>query len=408
MKKRMLGNERGLGLLAAVTLLTILALSIGVLAPAVYEVTVADKMTNTGNDLQALKVAVTGNPNLVVNGGRSDFGYVGTMGNPPSQLSNLWLQGSQLGYGFNTTVKVGAGWVGPYVPSAFVEDLLALDKDRFGNPFIFTSTPFTRSSDGQTVAIRIQSSGPDGIANTADDQIEDILQGEVYSTVTGTLKQGTTPVKFAGVALNYPSNGAIASTSATTNTNGIFTFNNVSFGFRSISVSPLLLYKDGTITTPDGNTSLQFTLTNAATNDVTVTSLNVNWDTSAQGNAYYEQILFAGKKVFDYTKTPYNGNPGNNTRAPLGQTIYFQNDNGTPQPVTVTGSHKPNQAIPIRVDQQFETTPDLLISSLGQSVTVKLVKFNTAQTGGGTGKIVSGFTFTVTLSDGSVNTITAP
>ena len=107
--------------------------------------------------------------------------------------------------------------------------------------------------------------------------------------------------------------------------------------------------------------------------------------------------------MFDYTKTPYNG-----TRAANGQTITFRKDDGATQSVTVKGSGKPTQVIPIRVDQTLEVTPNLAISSLGQSVTVKLAKFANAPTGNGSNVNPSGVTFTITFSDGSVNVVTAP
>jgi hypothetical protein len=402
-----LRNDKGMGLIMAVTLLAVFALSIGLLAPALYEVTVSDKTLNTRNDLQAIKVAIVGNPDIVDSVGRSDFGYVGTMGNPPSQLSDLWLAGSQPAYTFKTAVQTGAGWTGPYLPTSFAEDLLALSNDRFGNPFTLTTVPFTRSSDGQTVAARIQGAGPDGILNTADDQIQDILNSEVYATVTGTLVQGNAPVPFAGVALNYPSNGTFTSTPVTTDMNGIFTFNHVSFGFRSVRVSPLLLYKSGSVN--DGGNSLQFTVTNAGTNDVTITSITPTWN---QGTGYYEKIIFAGSTVFDYRNdtTPYLTNPLRNSRAQMGQTIYFQTTGGAAQPIIVKGSHKVNQSVPVRVDQTLTTTPNIPIAGMGQSVNVQLQNFNTSQTEGGSAVNIAGLgiTFTVTFSDGSVNVIAAP
>ena len=108
-------------------------------------------------------------------------------------------------------------------------------------------------------------------------------------------------------------------------------------------------------------------------------------------------------KVFDYTKPPYNG-----TRALNGQTITFRKDDGTSQSVLVKGSGKPTQVIPIRVDQTLDVTPDLVINGLGQSVSMKLTKFRNAPTGSAANVSISGVTFTVTLSDGSVNVVTAP
>ena len=151
--------NRGIGLLSAIAILTIVALSLAIAAPVVYQLIASDSTLKTTNNLQNLKTAITGNARLLIQGGRADFGFIGTIGNVPTELSKLWLAGSQPAYSFDTVKKVGAGWVGPYIPNIFVEDLLALDKDLFGTPYTYTSTSFTRSSDGQVVAARILSAG---------------------------------------------------------------------------------------------------------------------------------------------------------------------------------------------------------------------------------------------------------
>jgi hypothetical protein len=194
-----------MGLLFAVVLMGVVAVGIGLVAPVLFQVTAADNGSRIAEDLDALKVALAGNPRLVIGGARADFGFIGSMGNVPSVLPQMWEKSAQPSYLFDTARKVGAGWVGPYIPSTFVNDLAAMDKDRWGNELIYTSTPFQRNGpgeDGQWVAARIRSAGTDGIANNADDQLVDILQAEVYSTVTGTVRRGNNPVKFATVSLN--------------------------------------------------------------------------------------------------------------------------------------------------------------------------------------------------------------
>src|SRR5437870_9241062 len=175
-------EQQGIGILSAVVLLAVVALSIVLAAPVVYQVIAADNTTKTSNNLQNLKIAIGGNPHLLDNGGRVDFGYIGTWGNVPSQISDLWLAGVKPTYSFDSVKRVGAGWIGPYLPNVFADDLLAMDKDLFGQPLIYTSTPFTRTSDNQVVAARILSPGADGVvcapnATVCDDMYVDILKG---------------------------------------------------------------------------------------------------------------------------------------------------------------------------------------------------------------------------------------
>jgi hypothetical protein len=94
---------------------------------------------------------------------------------------------------------------------------------------------------------------------------------------------------------------------------------------------------------------------------------------------------------------PYNG-----TRAQSGQTITFSSSE------VVAGSGKPSQVIPVRVDQETTTTPDLLIRGVGKSVTVQLQDFKNTLTGAGSNVSPSGATFTINFSDGSQNTFTVP
>jgi hypothetical protein len=385
-------QNRGIGLLTAVALLTVVALGIVIAAPVVYQVIASDNTVKTSNNLQFLKTALAGNPRLLIQGVRADYGFIGTMGTMPPDLSKLWLAGVQPTYSFNSSKKVGAGWVGPYIPNIFVEDLLALDKDLFGQPLVYTSTPFTRPIDNQVVAVRIESVGADGVASTSDDMLIDILKGEIFSTVTGTLKRGTQAVPFATVTLNLPINGVVSARTAVTDSNGTFTFTDVPFGFRSISVDPKLTFEPNSASVKASNT-LQFTVTNYAPDDVTITSLTATY----AGSLYYEGIRVGNDTVFDYSAAPYNG-----TRGQSGQQITFS------QTVLVGGSGKPTQVIPIRVDQEVTTTPDLLIRGVGRSVVIQLQNFKNIRTGTASNVSPSGVSFTINFSDGSQNTFTVP
>ena len=373
----------------AVVILTIFAIAIGLLAPAVFQVTAADNGARTAEDLESLKIALAGNPRLVIGAGRADFGFIGSMGNVPTQLSSMWQKGSQPAYAFVTAKKVGAGWVGPYIPSSFVNDLLAMDKDRFGNAFVFTSTPFTRSSDGQVVGARIQSAGADGIINSGDDQLVDILKAEIYSTVTGVLKKGNNPVEFASVTLNIPANGALTQAFDVTDSTGTFTFSDVTFGFRSVSIDPKLTYEEGTAVVQGGN-NVKFTVTNYATNDITITSITPAFSSLT---AWYEKIKIGNNTVFDYA---------GGTRAGSGQTITFAGQ-------LVKGSGKPTQVVPIRVEKETTVTPDVLIKGIGKSVVIQLQNFKNAVTGSASNVTPpSGTVFDITFSDGSQNSFTIP
>src|SRR5437016_6303824 len=70
----------------------------------------------TLDKLTLLKRAIVGDPRIVTKESRTDFGYVGDAGGVPISIDKMWIQGAQPTFTFDTTAKMGAGWLGPYVP----------------------------------------------------------------------------------------------------------------------------------------------------------------------------------------------------------------------------------------------------------------------------------------------------
>ena len=258
---------------------------------------------------------------------------------PTSASSAVWatsrlrsqtygIRSSQPAYAFDTTNLVGAGWIGPYAPDPFVENLLALDSDPFGNGFVYTSTEFNRNDpgeDGALVAARITSLGADGDTGGGDDLSIDILKAEIFSQVTGTLMRNNQTVPFASVTLNTPVDGAVDQAFAVTDANGDFAFTDVSFGFRSISIDPRLTYEDGTAKLQ--GTRMKFTVTNFDSDEVSITSITATYTTSPV--SYFEQVRFGNSTVWNYNTD--NGG----TRLGSGETVNFSSTE------TVDGSGKP-------------------------------------------------------------------
>ena len=380
---------RGMGLFGAIVLIAMMAILLGISAPIADQVFVSQGTMRARSDLESIKTAITGNPNLIITEGRADFGFIGTVGDVPDQLSKLWLKGSFPLFSFDTNTLVGAGWVGPYVPKTTVERLIGFDKDPFGNAYVYTSTTFNRSGDNAEVAARLQSVGPDGIKGNSDDLIVDILKDEVFSQVTGVAKRKKKVLKFATVTLNIPEDGAVTQRFDVTDGSGNFDFDDVSFGFRSLSIDAKLTYEEGTAKIKGGN-DLQFKVTNFGTNAVNVTSIRLTYTSTPQ--AYYEKIKFGKNFVLDY---------GGGTRKGSGDLITFAAQQ-------VKGSGKPTQIVPIRVEQEQTVAPDVTIKGVGKTVTIKVQNFKDAATGSASNVSLSGVTVTVDFSDGSSNTFTVP
>ena len=375
-----------MSLLVVLVLFSVISLSVGIGAPVVFQVVDAERTTNTLSELESLKIALAGNPRLIIADGRADFGYIGTMGSVPTNVSQLWQKGSQPSHAFDEDTQVDAGWVGPYVPNQLVERLLSFDKDPFGNDWIYTSTEFNRVLDNQAVAARILSVGSDGVSGTGDDMRIDVLKAEVFSTVTGTLTEGGSPVALATVTLNVPVDGSVSQQFDVTDSNGDFEFTDVSFGFRSVGIDPKL-----TLTEEENTGSgVKFKVTNYGTNDLSITSVLATYTSTPA--SYYEKVKFAGNDVFDY---------GGGTRKGSGDLVTFSAE-------TVTGSGKPSQLVPIRVDTENTETPDLEIAGVGGTVEVEFFDFKDAATGSANPVALEGVTMVINFSDGSQNTFVVP
>ncbi len=377
---------RGMSLLVIIVLFSMVSLSIGIAAPVVFQVIDAARTADTQTKLEELKIALTGNPGLLIENGRADFGYMGTMGSVPTDLSQLWQKDSQPSHTFDDDTKVDAGWVGPYVPNQLVERLLSLEKDPFGNDWVYTSTPFNRALDNQAVAARILSVGPDGVADTDDDMRVDILESEVFSTVTGKLTDDGSPAAFATVTLNVPVDGVVSQRLDVTDGHGDFEFDAVSFGFRSVSIDPKL-----TLTETDNTGSgVKFKVTNYGTDNVSITSIRATYTSTPA--SFYEKVNVAGTDVFDY---------GGGTRNGSGDLVTFSAE-------VVEGSGNPSQIVPIRVNEENTVTPDLEISGVGGTIEVEFFDFKDQATGSANAVDLEGVTMVINFSDGSENTFVVP
>jgi len=111
------------------------------------------KLSVTQKRLAEFKVAISGDPQLVVNGEYIKQGFIADNGSLPTSLNDLVTQGSYPAYSYITK----RGWRGPYVDST----VSGWNQDAWGTTFSYSATSRT-----------VTSCGPDTIcggANAADD-----------------------------------------------------------------------------------------------------------------------------------------------------------------------------------------------------------------------------------------------
>ncbi|MBI3076008.1 MAG: hypothetical protein HYY85_03315 [Deltaproteobacteria bacterium] len=387
-----LESQSGLTLVALVAMLVFATLPLLIVVPFAYQLMEGERELTVQEKYQILKTAIVGNPRLLIQTGRIDFGYAGNMGGPPSQLDQLWVKDSQPDFVFNTTKKVGAGWLGPYPLLPITEHLDSLKEDEYGRAFEYTTIEYVRASDGQTVSVRVRSLGPDGAAGTSDDTQLEILKGEIFSTVTGkVVDQGGNGMLGATVTLNLPVNGILGTQTTTTDTNGTYTFSNVSFGLRSLTVDPKLSYAVGSAKVTGGN-NLAFKVTNFGANDIAITSIKATYTTSPA--SFYERVKVGPTTVFNWTDTIPN------TRKGSGETVTFS-------AITVKGSGKPSKSVILRIDSDTVTASNLVVKGVGGTIQISYDSFKNAATGSASNVTITNVQFTIEFSDGSRVTFTA-
>ncbi|MCG2721354.1 MAG: type II secretion system GspH family protein [Thermodesulfovibrionales bacterium] len=155
-------SRNGFTLLEVIVVMGIISLMVGILVPMVYRLWESNEIDITKERMRDLKIAMVGDPKLIQNGVRTNFGFVGDNGQLPGTISNALL---------------------PYMPSGYNPNNCY--QDAWGNKFEYTVTP---DPPGRNVSATLKSKGPDGILGN-DDDIDDITDPELQmneSEVTPT------------------------------------------------------------------------------------------------------------------------------------------------------------------------------------------------------------------------------
>jgi type II secretory pathway pseudopilin PulG len=165
------------------------------------------RIDTTMEEMETLARAIVGNKDLVSEGIRSDFGYVGDVGAPPPNLDALVANPG--GYGT---------WDGPYVLNDFVENPDDFKRDAWGNEYVYSGgVVITSSGNGSPLTKQFAGSVDDLIANT--------VRGNVYDGL------GAPPADSASsvdIIIYYPDGiGGLGSSSVNPSPSGQFSFSNM-------------------------------------------------------------------------------------------------------------------------------------------------------------------------------------
>ncbi len=273
----------------------------------------------TKQELQALAVAMVGNPELQNNGVRSDFGYVGDVGAMPPNLDALNINPG----GYTT-------WRGPYIDNRFTQKTDDYKKDAWDANYSYSGVDITSSGSGSDIVRTLGNS----VGNFTLNQV----RGVVYD-VDGT-PPGTTYRDSLAVRMTIPNGaGATVTKSAAVDIGGYFSFDSIPIGNHDIEViyipdddtlrrfvsvlpasSPYGEYslaanvwsggsglshiagRDTVYSSPQCNNFLFWVINNSGS-QITVNSITLTYATPT---AYYRYVRWGSTTVFD-SNNPKNG-----------------------------------------------------------------------------------------------------
>ena len=381
-----------MSLIELIIILAVLATLITLLVPSTVQQLTAARWNDTLDEMEGLKEALIGDPDLIAQGLRSDFGYLGDMGDLPATLDDLVVQDGQPVYTFDSSKRVGAGWKGPYFTLGPGSDAASHRVDAFGNEYLYDDTEYV-NDEGQLVDAKLVSLGADGVAGGTgvdEDVTVEVLKAETAATVNGYATDATdTPLVGAEVSIHYPLDGTLTSDTATTDANGFYQFADIPFGMRSVEFDPRLLLVRGSVTTFGGSSqNVRFNVVNYGSDAVTVGSLTATYTAAA----FYNDARWGAADVYDCAGVP----------AGSGSTLTLSADQ------TVAASPTPPPTAQVAVATSVVQVVDITVEGTGTQATVELRIFRTGGGSCGSGSLVnmSGTTFTdVTLRDPSNNIV---
>ncbi|MCX8014857.1 MAG: prepilin-type N-terminal cleavage/methylation domain-containing protein [candidate division WOR-3 bacterium] len=157
----------------------------------------------TVKEMEEIVKGFIGNPNLISDGRRVDFGYVGDMGKLPDSLSAL-------------IVNDGGNWKGPYLPKKFLEDQIGLLTDAWGEFYEYSK---------EQAYIRSRGGGKQTLTMKIADSLTDLFGNKISGTVIDI--NGLPPADLSSkinIRITVPQNGNFIDYTTTPRPDGYFEF----------------------------------------------------------------------------------------------------------------------------------------------------------------------------------------
>jgi type II secretory pathway pseudopilin PulG len=319
--------------------LLVMIIVVGILATVAMQSMTAlvtdSRRMETEGEMGMLAAGIAGDPRLMQDGIRSDFGYVGDVGAFPPNIEAL-LKNPGLGT-----------WRGPYIGSKYLEDNTSLVIDAWGSPYSYDgATAITSTGSGSSITRRLPGSNDDYLRNSLEAHIADIndsLPGVTYAdsvNVTIAVPNGAGGINSR---LYHPApDGIVSIDSLPIGVHPVLVVfepmadtlrRNVTILPRHKSTPPPvwrfarscfsdagpsggssgLVYVDGTVSAGDGHScnAVTFDIRNAGDQPVVVSSVTLTW---AIPEAYYSRVRLDNSTLVNSSSNRIgSGEPANFT-----------------------------------------------------------------------------------------------
>jgi len=369
---------RGFTLIEVVLVVIIAGILATVALRSVALVSDAARTEETKQELDRLAEAMVGRAELHSAGVRSDYGYVGDVGALPPNLDAL------------VTNPGLATWHGPYVSNRFEQSGADFKTDAWGAPYSFSGVDIRSTGSGQSIVRKV--------AGSIDELLRNRVMGNVYDA------DGTAPGNdyrdSVRIILTIPNgSGGVNVRSVLTDAGGYFVFDSIPIGKHDLNVIYL----------PDADTLHRF--------------VSVNPDAAVYGEYFLTENLWAGNlggigtgiEFVENSDSLYSSHCNellfrvvNTTAATItissltlswsSPTAYFGEISWNGIVVFSGGPVGSGTTAPFSAPQSIDS---------GESVQVQINDFRAHAGGGGAQVNMTGATFAVEFSDGSVTTVYA-
>lgn len=326
------------------------------------------KYLATKQEMELLKEAIVGNPDIKEAGMQIDYGYVGDTGQMPSSLGDL------------VTNPGVTGWNGPYINIDLQEDPNGYKKDAWGDAY--TYDPGTVSGTPQLTSDGNGDSFTLDIAQSYNAIIKNTIRTRIYNVDGVPLNDlmAVVQVAYAGAwhGFGYGAQQQFSIGTVPIGNHDVRAFSGGDTAYTKISVTPRSDYATKMIVYPvygtiqyvggsadasgDNNEKLSYTIENTGVAAFEVTRLIPSWQNGqclSGGTAYLDQFSVGGTVYWKWNTNGRSARVGSGSEIILDQPLtlspgqtnldnftFMNQDVGTAEAIDVSGADYTFRFIP--------------------------------------------------------------